>query len=65
MNDETQQFKQPHDSKILGVSVRGIIVLLVVATVCLMSLGGLTVVEPLYTLAGLTVGYYFGQARKQ
>lgn len=51
-------------SRILGVSVRGWIALIVVSTVCAMSMGAIEVKEPLYTLAGLVVGFYFGQSHK-
>lgn len=65
MEDNTSTFtKGATDSKMFGVSLRGLITLIVVLTVCGMSIGGLTVIEPLYTLAGLCVGYYFGQAKK-
>lgn len=52
------------ESRVGGVSVRAIIVTLVVLTVCGMSVAKLKVEEPLYTLVGLTVGYYFGQNTK-
>jgi len=48
------------NSAIFGVSLRGWIALLVVATVCGMSIANIIVVEPLYTLAGLVVGFYYG-----
>lgn len=51
------------DSKIFDVSVRSLLTLLVVATVCLMSVWGLKIEEPLYTLVGMIVGYYFGQSK--
>lgn len=49
------------ESRVGGVSVRAIIVSLVVVTVCAMSVMSKKIEEPLYTLVGLTVGYYFGQ----
>jgi hypothetical protein len=52
------------NSVIWGVSIRGWIVLIVVLTVCTMSLAGIVVIEPLYSLAWVTVGYYFGQNSK-
>ena len=50
-------------SKILGTSLRGWISFTVVYTVCMMSLFGVDVKEPLYTLAGMVVAYYFGQEK--
>ena len=55
--------KEPQDeSKVFGISIRGFITLLVVFTVCAMSATQLEIKEPLYTLAGLTIGYYFGHS---
>lgn len=45
----------------LHISLRGVIAVLVVLTVCFMSLYGLEVKEPLYTLSAMTVGWYFGR----
>jgi hypothetical protein len=47
------------------ISLRGLIALTVTTTVCAMSLTMIEVREPLYTLAGLIVGFYFGQDKKQ
>lgn len=52
-------------SEIFGVSLRGWIALVVVLTVCVMSALKIDVMEPLYTLAGLIVGFYFGQAPRK
>lgn len=49
------------DSRFGGVSVRAWIAVVLVMTVCLMSASGIDVKEPLYTLATVGVGYYFGQ----
>lgn len=49
------------ESEVFGISVRGLIVMTIVLTVCVMSFVAKKVEEPLYTLASLTVGYYFGQ----
>ncbi len=72
MEDETKppfHGKTPEDvrvdSSIGGISVRSIIVSVVVLTVCIMSSLKLKVEEPLYTLVGLTVGYYFGQSNSK
>lgn len=64
MNEETATFsKAPStgDSSLFNVTIRGWIVLLLVLTVCVMSGLGKEVVEPLYGLAYLATGYYFGQ----
>lgn len=51
--------------KFLSISIRGWIALLVVITICLMSFFQLEVAEPLYTLGGMVVAYYYGQNQKQ
>jgi len=48
------------ESRILGVTVRGVIALLVIGTVCAMSLIGVTVTEPLYTLVISVSSFYLG-----
>jgi len=71
MTDDTSQFKKTNkedsaeSSKVFDVSLRGWIALIVVLTVCIMSSLSIAVVEPLYTLAGLIVGFYFGQNQKK
>jgi hypothetical protein len=50
-------------SRIFGLSLRGWIAFIVIYTICLMSLIGLEVKEPLYTLAGMVVAFYFGQEK--
>jgi len=52
------------ESRLGALSVRGLIALLVVVTICAMSFLVLKVEEPLYTLSSLTVGYYFGQSQQ-
>lgn len=47
------------------VSIRGLVVVLLVSTVSAMSLLGMEVKEPLYTLVSGAVGWYFGQKGKQ
>jgi hypothetical protein len=67
MTDDTQEFTKPEtvkESRIFGVSTRGIITLLIVLTVCGMSAAGRSVEEPLYTMVGLVIGFYFGQREK-
>ncbi len=55
MNDESKAF---------GVSIRGWLTLMLALTVCLMSALEMTVEEPLYTLVGMAMGWYFGQKEK-
>ena len=47
-------------SRICGVSIRGWIAVGVVATICAMSVASIEIKEPLYTLGGLIVGFYYG-----
>ena len=55
----------PKDSsKLFGVSIRGWIVILMVITMCGMSIYGINIVEPLYSSILLGLGFYFGQSRK-
>lgn len=70
MEDQTTITTKPKEarlkeSSIFGVSLRGLIALVVIATVCVMSVAGVLVQEPLYTLAGMIVAFYFGQNQKQ
>lgn len=60
-----QDFSANDHSTIFGVSIRGWISVIVVLTVCAMSMGKIDVKEPLYTLAGLIIGFYFGQNPKK
>lgn len=48
------------ESKIFGVSLRGWIAVMIVYTVCMMSIYNNEVREPLYTLCTTAVGFYFG-----
>lgn len=52
------------ESKIFGISLRGAICLIVVLTVCAMSGLGIKIEEPLYTMVGSMIGFYFGQKEK-
>ena len=52
---------QQSESKILGVSARGWLAFIVIATVCIMSAWGRTVDEPLNAMVHIMVGFYFGQ----
>jgi hypothetical protein len=68
MEDNTEIIKKSSenvDSKIANVSLRGWISVIVILTVCLMSGLQIEVKEPLYTLAGLIVGFYFGSNNKK
>ena len=56
---------QTDHSTIFGVSLRGWIALIVILTVCAMSILKTDIKEPLYTLAGLIIGFYFGQNPKK
>ena len=47
-------------SQILGVSVRGLLTLIVISTVCVMAIDKIEVTEPLRSLAGMIVAFYFG-----
>ncbi len=49
------------DSKLLGVSIRAWLAIMTVGTICAMQAGGIKVEEPLYTLGGMALGFYFGQ----
>lgn len=54
------------DSSIFHVSVRAWLALTLCGTVCYMSIVGAEVKEPLYTLVGAAIFYYFGsQQRKE
>lgn len=45
------------------VSVRGVVVVLLVLTTCAMSVTGIEVKEPMYSLSLMSVGWYFGQKK--
>ena len=49
------------ESSIGSVSVRAILATIIVLTVCGLSCLQIEVKEPLYTLAAISVGWYFGQ----
>lgn len=50
-------------STIFGASVRSWLALILTITVCGMGVAGVKVEEPLYTMACLALGAYFGQAK--
>lgn len=62
---KTEAPEDAKDSHMFNVSVRGWLVILLVVTVCFMSISARKIEEPLYTLVGLGMGYYFGQGKKQ
>ena len=69
MNEETQittrtTDQAPNDSQLIGVSVRAWLAIMLTITVCVMALLALKVEEPLYTLATIALGFYFGQKNK-
>ena len=69
MNDVTEFIEKPDGkqskgSHIMSLSTRAIGFLMVVGTICWMSINGMDVKEPLYTLGGMVIGYYFGQVEK-
>lgn len=53
--------KPGEESHIVRVSVRAWAFLILIITVCGMSITGIKVEEPLYTLVGMAAGLYFGQ----
>ena len=52
------------DSQFFGVSIRGWLATVLILTVCAMSAAKIEVTEPLYTMAALAIGFYFGQKTK-
>jgi len=48
------------ESRIFGVSIRGWLAVMLVATVCVMSFLTKEVKEPLYTLVMVAVSFYLG-----
>ena len=48
-------------SGIYGVSVRGWLAVILTVTICGMSAMGVEVIEPLYSMGLLALGFYFGQ----
>ena len=52
------------ESVAFGVSMRGWLAMLITLTVCGMSMMNIVVVEPLYTLCTVAIGFYFGQKSK-
>jgi len=68
MSDETQTFRKGQengDSRPFGISMRGWLALVIVATICLLSGLQIEVVEPLYSMGTMALGFYFGQKVNQ
>ena len=53
------------ESKMFGVSIRGWLAVLVMFTVCVMSIIKNEIKEPLYTLSVAIMSFYFAQSKKQ
>ena len=73
MNVETPETSEPlhpaettpaPESQVLSVSVRGWVTLLIVGTVCAMSVLAMSVDEPLKAGFIFVLGFYFGQKTK-
>lgn len=62
MSDEPKPTSD--DSTLFGVSIRAWLAVLLTVTICAMSVLTLEIKEPLYTLGGLAIGFYFGQKNK-
>lgn len=52
------------ESKIGNLSVRALLALIVTSAICVMSAMGLEVKEPLYTMGGMMIAFYFAQREK-
>ena len=64
-NNAVEPVGEPAESKAFSVSVRAWLAIMLVATVCGMSVAGKVVEEPLYTLVGMALGWYYGQKEKR
>ena len=52
-------------SKRVHLSLRGILTGIVVITTCGMSLFGIPVLEPLYSVTLISIGWYFGRSQRK
>ena len=52
--------KSKNESTIFGVSLRGLIALLLVITLCILAISGIAIPQQLYSLAQIIVAFYFG-----
>lgn len=57
--------KPGSESVLFRVSVRAWISIMLTVTVCYMGLKSIEVKEPLYTLATIAIGFYFGRQSSQ
>ena len=62
--DDTTQLSRESLLGRLGLSVRGIIVTMMVLTICIAVPLHIVIAEPLYSLSVVAVSYYFGQQQK-
>jgi len=53
-----------HESSFANISIRAWLAIIVIVTVCAMSLGRIDVKEPLYTLCVTVCAFYFAQKEK-
>lgn len=68
MSDETtftRRDREQADSRPFGISMRGWLALIIVLTVCILSGLQIEVVEPLYSMGTMALGFYFGQKVNQ
>jgi len=54
---------KPAESHVLSLSVRSILALVVLVTICYMSIKGTEIKEPLYTLSVAITAFFFGQQK--
>ena len=52
------------ESKPFGVSMRGWLASIIVITICILSGLKIEVIEPLYSMGTMALGFYFGQKTK-
>ena len=53
-----------NESKLFGVSVRGWLAVMVVFTICVMSMMQLAIPDPLANMGSMALGFYLGQKLK-
>lgn len=64
-NTDEEVVSVKNGSHFFGLSLRGLIALAVVGTICYMALRAMKVEEPFSSIATLTIGFYFGQNSKK
>lgn len=62
---ETEAFSKKRDSWIAGISVRGVVAVLVCATVCAATLLKYQIDGPLETVVVLVFGYYYSRTESK